>query len=740
MTLQRWLVAATVVGLAGTVGTLGVMAADGSLTGLIGWLVPLVLMGMVSGEAPPAKVRVERALGPDGVPRAFRLSYRSETIELEPKRSWLQVDHFKWVTRGVIEEPQSFHVHPDGSVDINGENIRLSEPDGAARLEAEINKRHLLVPSGPPRVTVPKEALPTDRSVFRVRLDHLGHLQIECRHGTERVETGLRGLAALIQNGLMLPARELHVDPLQQYVDLDGTRFDVTPEGARALGEILNTRYAARVGGAGGVAIEIKENPGSATGFDIHFVTIRAGAKFEIKGHLSQENLDILQDPAKCDLLRPGIVLRISPPLLVIRRRRPDGGEEPIPELPDLRYRSVTAGKLQEIFNHPLLRRGDAPTLDADPEHEAIADLVSLRVTRNPENRRFLWLESLTTAGGPPVGRALTHHNVADLQQAGVFRPELVVSLSLDHQTLSILNETTGEEQKLALSWQSDEAVLRRASEWLTAALKPPRPFVPQPKAEPPPIAPQPSPVAPVPVPPPQPPPEPESSARREPPPPPAIPPRSSPPPSAGVALGGPRIRETAPLAQPSVAAAPPGQEPEPPAALLFRETDGWRVIEEIFRRLGPFFCLPVQSVRLSLPHVFTNRLFEVVSFEDQEIVTLFDLRSEGFYGFYRAHLHERNHVLVYACKGLHVEFGPERCVIEPSLGAEPHEFRGSGLLGFAQDADHHEVFVVTPAFKTWVKPHERACEAAFAHFITPREYASAPGRYHLVWPEPTAG
>jgi hypothetical protein len=177
--------------------------------------------------------------------------------------------------------------------------------------------------------------------------------------------------------------------------------------------------------------------------------------------------------------------------------------------------------------------------------------------------------------------------------------------------------------------------------------------------------------------------------------------------------------------------------EPDPLPSLLFRETDGLRVNDEIFRRLGPFFCLPVQTVRLSLPHVFTDRLFEIISFEDQEIVTLFDLRSEGFYGFYRAHINPRNVVLVYACKGLHVEFGPERCMIELSLGAEPHEFRGGGLLGFAQDRDHHEVFVVTPAFKTWVKPHERACEAAFAHFITPREYAAAPERYHLVWPEP---
>lgn len=193
---------------------------------------------------------------------------------------------------------------------------------------------------------------------------------------------------------------------------------------------------------------------------------------------------------------------------------------------------------------------------------------------------------------------------------------------------------------------------------------------------------------------------------------------------------------DTAELRRPPVASPPPRLEPDPPEMAWFQETDGLRVNDEIFRRLGPFFCLPVRSVRLSLPHVFENRLFEVISFEDQEVVTLFDLRGEEFYGFYRAHLNEYNFVLVYACKGLHVEFGPQRCLVELSLGAEPHEFKDSALLGFAQNADHHEIFIVTPAFKTWVKPHERACEAAFAHFVTPREFAVARDKYHLVWPE----
>ncbi len=681
----------------------------------------LALTGMVVADAPAARLRAERALSPDGTPQGFTLAYRTEVVRLEPKRAWQQVDRFKWVTRGVIGEPQSIHVHADGSVDINGETILVGDPSGAAKLEAEINKRHVAAPVEKPMATVKKESAPApDRSVFHLRLDHLGHLHIECQHGGEKAETGLRGLPMLVQNGLMLPPRDLHLDPLQQYVELDGTRYDITPDGVPALEAALNSHYAPKLAGAGGVAVEIKENPGSATGFDIHFVTIRAGAKFEVKGHLSQENLDILQDQAKCDLLRPGIVLKLSPPYLLIRRRRSDGGDEPIPDLPDLRYRSVNAAQLQAVFNHPLLRRGDPAATTAGESPDETADLIRLCVTRNPDNRRLLWLEGHTTAGDAPWGRALTHHNLADLQKAGVFRPEMDVVLSLDNRTLSILNQTNHDEQTLTLEAASDDRQLVIAGELLTAALRPARPSAPKAQTK---QKPTPPPVAEPPPPPP--------------PPPPVLAPKPPPPVHRATPLPEPtKTWDTAAITRPPVAAPPPLIEPEPPEMAWFDEAEGRQVTEEVFRRLGPFFCLPIRSVRLSLPHVFADRLFEVISFEDQEVETLFDLRGEEFYGFYRAHLNEHHAVLVYACKGLHVEFGPERCLVELARGAEPHEFKGAALLGFAQNVEHHEVFVVTPAFKTWIKPHERTCEAGFARFITPREFAAGRDQYHLVWPE----
>ena len=135
-------------------------------------------------------------------------------------------------------------------------------------------------------------------------------------------------------------------------------------------------------------------------------MTIRR-RQVRVKGHLSQDHLETLCDPAKCDLLQPGIVLKLSPPFLLIRRRRSDGGEEHVPELQDVHYRHVTAQQLQQILNHPLPVAGDgsaqakATAAEAQP-----AEILELRVTRNPLNKMLLWLECVTTKGGPPEGKA----------------------------------------------------------------------------------------------------------------------------------------------------------------------------------------------------------------------------------------------------------------------------------------------------------------------------------------------
>jgi hypothetical protein len=146
---------------------------------------------------------------------------------------------------------------------------------------------------------------------------------------------------------------------MQRSIEIDGVTYECNEAGAKKLEAALNAYYAPRAEERKAVAIEIKENLAASTGFDIHFRTTHAGVTHDIKGHLTQELLDVLQDPAKSDLIQPGIHLLLAPPNLLIRRRRPDMGEEKIPELPDVNLLRLTSRQLQQIFNHPLIRRGD---------------------------------------------------------------------------------------------------------------------------------------------------------------------------------------------------------------------------------------------------------------------------------------------------------------------------------------------------------------------------------------------
>jgi hypothetical protein len=433
---------------------------------------------MITGGGQGKKVQASRAQDAVGKPRFYTLSYGEESVPLEPGKPWQKIDTFKWVTRGLIEEPQSFHVHPDGAVELNAERISLQDPEGITKLEHEINKHHAPSIAHHPPTISSAAAAENDEPVkvkFKVKFDHLGHLMIACTRGHERMETGLRGISGLVQGGFMIKPGELRVDPLQRAVEIDGTRFDCSEEGARQLEERLNAQYAPELKPDDHHLILVRDNPASATGYDVEFSSVHGGAKLEVKGHLSQARLDILQDRARCDLLRPQILLRLSPPYLLVRRRRSDGGEERIPEIGDVHYLRTTAAELQQVLNHPLVRRTGGPgeqqvtppaTVAAGP-----ARLAGLRLVRNPKNRLFLWMECCDEQGAIVDGKAFTHHNVAELQHRGVFQPELDVSLSLDNHRLGILNKQSHQEQVIVVDPQSDDAELARAGQLLTAAL-----------------------------------------------------------------------------------------------------------------------------------------------------------------------------------------------------------------------------------------------------------------------------
>jgi hypothetical protein len=745
-----------------------------AIIGLAAFTVTLVGMAEPVGHE-KKKIKAGTQLDSEGKPKVFTLSLGSEQITLEPGKTWGKADEFKWVTRGLIEPPQSFHITTNATVEINSEKISLDDPQGPAKLEYEINKNHVAAaPKSTAASTAVRpgaassEAPATGKVAFKVHLDLQGHLMIDCRRGSDRAETGLRGVPTLIRNGFMLQPKSMHVDPLQKSIEIDGSSFDCTEVGARKLQEVLNAHYAATAQKTDADNyVDVKENPASSTGFDIRFITVHAGARFEIKGHLAQDKLDILQDPFKCDLLRPGTVLRLSPPNLLIRRRRPDGGEEKIPELPDIQYRHLSEIQFQQILNHPAIRKsiGSAAPTPLSVAQEQLPAIREIRVVRNPLNPALLWMEFETSAGEKIEGRALSHHNLADLQFHALFLSHLEVTLSVDNRRLSILDKPTQHEESISLDAQSCDEALKKAGAMLTSALKPSSGRhleVASPESRAAAVSPGdgdhalwPKVSEPVSVP----------LAT------PSLPPAESAVSSIGIEPALDEVTQPAPAVpaevtisfeslnrpnngtptttakadrepSPDTAKTTPASAPSEPAldqavVALFGETDPLRINTEIFRCLALRLGAPAQDVRLSLSRVFDNRRFEIINFSHEEITSVLELRGGEFTGFYLSHINDQNVLLVYARNGKHLEWGAKRCLLEPGVGAEASEFKGSALLGMALDQANQFVFVVTPQYKVWVKAHEKLYLDVFAHFIAVNDLAADAGQYSLIWPEP---
>jgi hypothetical protein len=156
----------------------------------------LVLIGVTVGGGDEKKIKAGKLHRGSIDNLVFKLSLGNEVVTLDPGKPWTQVDHFKWVARGLIDPPHSFHVSADGSVEINTTRISITDPEGAAKLEHEISKRHEdtvahIAASASTSQPAATPAVPT-RARFKVKLDHWGHMLIEWGHGIEREETGLR--------------------------------------------------------------------------------------------------------------------------------------------------------------------------------------------------------------------------------------------------------------------------------------------------------------------------------------------------------------------------------------------------------------------------------------------------------------------------------------------------------------------------------------------------------------------
>jgi hypothetical protein len=521
---------------------------------------------------------------------------------------------------------------------------------------------------------------------------------IEHVHGQEREETGLRGIQSLITSGRMLEPKTLHVDAMQRAVEIDETRYECTVEDARRLENALNSRYLPRNLQDKGIVIGIKENVAANTGFDIHFMIKRAGIPVEFKEHLSQEALDLLTDSTKCELLQPDIHLRLAPPYLLIRRRRPDMGEDKVPGLADVNYLQITAVQFQHVLNSPLIRRNAIEGgRSGRTEEEGPADVIGLRVARNPSDPRQLWLVFVTSDGRASQGRAFTHHNVAELQHEGFFQSHFEVRLSMDHKVLNVLDTTNQEQENMTVDALSSDEDLAKAGQMLTKALRPPSRTKPVQFQRL----------------------EPEAAVERA---------RGN-----GPSAMEPSFKRTETLMAASDLTRAVGDES---IASLFREYDPVLINREIFKRLGAHCEVEVQKARFSLPYVFDDRLFEIVNFCEGEVESLMELRGEDFCGFYLSHINEEKQVLVYGCIGAYIEWGPDKCVLKHSSGEETEDYPTSGLLGLAKDQNEELVFIVQRAFKEWIKPRESKYSDLFIHFALVGDIAAAPENYSLIWPE----
>jgi hypothetical protein len=61
-------------------------------------------------------------------------------------------------------------------------------------------------------------------------------------------------------------------------------------------------------------------------------------------------------------------------------------------------------------------------------------------------------------------------------------------------------------------------------------------------------------------------------------------------------------------------------------------------------------------------------------------------------------------------------------------------EFAGSALRALAQARDNLFVFVVTAAYKQWVKPYEARCREARAEFLAVNDLAANPESQTQDW------
>jgi hypothetical protein len=176
---------------------------------------------------------------------------------------------------------------------------------------------------------------------------------------------------------------------LRDWVEVDGELFSFEKgrNDAARLEQLLNERYIPPITVGTGKEVVVSPNLVSATGFDIQFPVVVAGAPGTHRYHLNDQSLELLHDPQHCGLLHKDVIIKLIPPNLIFKRKTPDGGEqylavgeENLVKVTDeegreknidlhqpLNLLRLSAAELTAVFNHSAINRHSKSTLASTP-------------------------------------------------------------------------------------------------------------------------------------------------------------------------------------------------------------------------------------------------------------------------------------------------------------------------------------------------------------------------------------
>ena len=344
------------------------------------------------GEITVGKTVVVTGSGQEA--EVFTMTLGGETIDLLPLRNWSQLDVYKWRARGKLPgTPAGLEITFD-HVKVTGEMASTKDPEGTAKLQKLLNEwlasargtAELAQQKAHSKQTpVEQEASVTPANLlphFRVEVDREGQVHINCLQGKETlamIGLSLAGFNSLVNQGLMHKPHSLQVGALHDWVELGGEffSFEKGNNDASKLEKALNDRYLSTAALGQGREVVVFTNAASPTGFDIQFTAKVGGVTDHRRRPLNEESLGLLQAPDRCGLLPKDLVIKLSPPSLIFKRKTPDGGERYLDEGPEntvtvigdegevriidlsqpVNYLRLTTVELMAVFNHPAINQ-----------------------------------------------------------------------------------------------------------------------------------------------------------------------------------------------------------------------------------------------------------------------------------------------------------------------------------------------------------------------------------------------